>query len=198
MTREELINFEDSIVELFEAGKVPYPIHFSGGNEDQLIGIFKEINRCDWVFSTWRSHYHYLLHGGDPEKLRKMILDGDGIHISDKSINFYASAIVGGCPPIAAGVAMALKRKGNENHVWCFVGDGGEEEGSFYESVRFVDTHDLPCTFIIEDNNLAVDTPKEVRQPRGCLIVWPSCVRRYTYVRKWPHVQTGKFVKEYM
>ena len=40
MTKSELISFEDHIVDLFEAGKLPYPIHFSGGNEDQLIEIF--------------------------------------------------------------------------------------------------------------------------------------------------------------
>lgn len=198
LTKQELIAFEDSMVDLFESGNVPYPIHFSGGNEDQLISIFKDIKPEDWVFSTWRSHYHYLLKGGDPDKLKDIVLRGDSIHVSDKSINFYASAIVGGCPPIAAGVAMSIKMSGKNGHVWCFVGDGGEEEGSFYEAVRFVDTNELPCTFVIEDNGLSVETPKPVREPRECSIVWPRCVIRYFYVRKWPHVQTGKFVKEYM
>lgn len=198
MNKEKLISFEDSIVDLFESGKIPYPIHFSGGNEDQLIEIFKNIRPEDWVFSTWRSHYHYLLKGGSPQKLKEMILRGDSLHVNDKSINFFTSAIVGGCPPIAAGVAYALKLKKSTAKVYCFIGDGAEAQGSFYEAVRYVDTNELPCNFIIEDNNLSVDTPKEVREPKNCSIQWPPCVSRYYYVRKWPHVQTGRMVKEYM
>jgi pyruvate dehydrogenase E1 component alpha subunit len=198
MNKQGLIAFEDNIVELFEQGKIPYPIHFSGGNEEQLIEIFKEIKPGDWVFSTWRSHYHYLLAGGNPTKLEEIIVRGDSLHVNSKAINFMSSAIVGGCPTIAAGVAMGLKLHGSTSRVWCFIGDGAEAQGAFYEAVRYVDTNELPCIFIIEDNNLSVDTPKEIREPRQSQIVWPPCVRRYYYVRKWPHVQTGKMVKEYM
>ena len=39
-------------------GKSENSIHLSNGNEKQLIEIFKKIGVGDWVFSTWRSHYH--------------------------------------------------------------------------------------------------------------------------------------------
>ncbi len=58
-----LIQFERKMADHWEAGKVRGPIHLSGGNEDELIEIFKYIKPTDWVFSTWRSHYHALLHG---------------------------------------------------------------------------------------------------------------------------------------
>ena len=41
-------------------------------NEIQLIKIFKYIDKNDWVFSSWRNHYHALLHGFDPEELPKL------------------------------------------------------------------------------------------------------------------------------
>ena len=73
MTKEKLVNFEKEIAKLFEAGKIPYPVHFCGGNENQLIRIFKKIKKGDYIFSTHRSHYHYLLAGGSTESLKKRL-----------------------------------------------------------------------------------------------------------------------------
>ena len=36
-----------------------------------LIKIFKNIKSDDWVFSTWRNHYHALLKGIPKELLKK-------------------------------------------------------------------------------------------------------------------------------
>jgi len=191
--KEELIEFEKRMAQRWNNAEIPYYIHLSGGNEEPLIQIFREIKKGDYIFSTHRSHYHYLLAGGSPEKLEKMILEGRGMHIIDKELNFISTAIVSGGPPIAAGVALALKRKKSKNSVWCFVGDAAEDEGHFYEAIRYVDGHNLPCTFIIEDNNRSVETPK-IERYGNSEIKWPSCVRRYNYLPIWPHAGTGKFV----
>ena len=61
MNKNDLINFELEIKELYEKGKIRAPIHLSGNNENQLISIFKKIKKNDWVLSTWRNHYHALL-----------------------------------------------------------------------------------------------------------------------------------------
>ncbi len=187
---DTLIQFEKRIVELFEAGKIPYPIHLSGGNEDQLIEIFKKINSGDYIFSNHRSHYHYILAGGALEKLEKFIREGHSMHIFDKKINFLSSAILAGTTSIAAGVALALQKRRSIKKVWCFLGDGAEDEGHFYESVRFVSGKKLPCTFIIEDNDRSVETPKSERYGDTDM-AWPDCVIKYSYKPKYPHVGTG-------
>ena len=193
ITKKELIEFEEKIANLWEAGKIPYPVHLTGGNENQLIKIFRKIKKEDYLFSTHRSHYHYLLAGGSTKKLERMIMEGDSMHVFDKKLNFLTSSIVAGTPAIAAGVALALKRKKSKNHVWCFVGDGAEDEGHFYEAVRYVDGHNLPCIFILEDNNRSVATPKKERYNYSN-IEWPKCVIRYCYKSTVPHVGTGKWV----
>jgi TPP-dependent pyruvate/acetoin dehydrogenase alpha subunit len=190
---KELIDFEDSIRGLWESAKIPYPVHFSGGNERQLITLFRDIHEGDYVLSTHRGHYHYLLAGGSPKKLEEMITRGDSMHLFDKTINFMTSSIVAGMPGVAAGIARALKEKNKPERVWCFIGDGAEDEGHFYEAVRYVDGHGLPCTFVIEDNNRSVETPKDERYGRSS-IEWPSCVIRYEYAAKYPHVGTGRFI----
>jgi len=191
---ESLIRFENEIKVLFEQAKIPYPVHLCGGNEKQLIEIFKNIKKEDYKFSNHRSHYHYLLSGGSQEALKDKIMRGKSMYIFDRKLNFYTSVIMGGIPAIAAGVALALKRKKSTSHVWCFVGDGAEDEGHFYEAARYVEGHDLPCTFIIEDNEYSVDTPKEARYGINSEIKWGKHVIRYYYKRVYPHYGIGKWV----
>ena len=97
-TSQDLIDFEDDIISHWENGEITGPIHLSNGNEEQLIKIFNKIGVEDWVFSTWRSHYHALLHGVEPSVLKQKILDGKSITIVDKECKFYSSAIVTGKP----------------------------------------------------------------------------------------------------
>lgn len=191
ITKQELIEFEKRIARRYDDGDFPYLVHLCGGNEDRLIEIFEDAKPGDWFFSTHRSHYHYLLAGGSPERLEYLIEDGRSMFVFDSKLNFYTSSIVCAVPSIAAGVAWALKRSGSENRVWCFVGDGAEDEGHFCEAVRYVDGWDLPCTFIIEDNDRSVSASKAVRWGTDRVPSWPSCVVRYSYKPTWPHGGTG-------
>lgn len=190
MSKKDLIDFEKGIADRFDNGELPYLVHLNGGNEDILIDIFNYISEGDYVFSTHRSHYHYLLSGGSPDDLEKKILDGKSMFVFNRSLNFYSSSIVAATPSIAAGVARALKSKGSNKRVWCFIGDGAEDEGHFYEAVRYVDGWDLPCTFVIEDNDRSVSATKKER--RGLSeFVWPKCVLYYSYVPEYPHSGSG-------
>ena len=196
-TKEELIKFEDGIYDLFEAGDLPYLVHLCGGNEDQLIDIFADIKEGDYIYSSHRTHYHYLLAGGDADALKDRIKRGDSMFVFDRKRNFLSSAILAGCAGMAAGTALSFRMQGKDQHVWCFIGDGAEDEGHFYEAVAFVSGWDLPCTFIIEDNDRQVDTTKKERRGKNTVIDWPSCVVRYHYTPTYPHASTGsgKMVK---
>jgi len=190
MNKKDLIKFENDIKETFRQGKLPFLIHFSGGNEKELIKIFKNISENDYVFSTHRSHYHYLLKGGSQKKLKEKICNGNSMFIFDKKLKFFTSSILAGTTGIAAGVALAIKLKGGKQKVWCFLGDGAEDQGHFYEAVRYVDNLDLPCKFIIEDNDRSVESTKEMRSAKRT-IKWPNCVIRYTYKSTYPHGGPG-------
>ena len=197
LTRNDLLKFEEKMKGLWEDGRLPYMVHFSGGNEDQLIDIFKEVKEDDWVFSSHRSHYHYLLKGGSPERLEKLISSGHSVQILDKNLNFYSSGIVAGCPGIATGVALGLKKRNSPAKVWCFVGDGAEDEGHFYEAVRYTEGWDLPCTFVIEDNNRSIETPKPERYGSSEMNWNPKVVRRYNYSPTYPHTGTGGWIESF-
>jgi TPP-dependent pyruvate/acetoin dehydrogenase alpha subunit len=187
-----LVQFERKMADHWESGKVRGPIHLSGGNEDELIEIFKRIKKTDWVFSTWRSHYHALLKGVPSEWLEQEILEGRSITIINKEENFYSSGIVAGIIPIAVGVAISNKRNGNYDIVWCFVGDMTFDTGTFMENYKYAKNFDLPIKFVVEDNGVSTNTPtietwnKKSEIPKD--IIW------YEYEKQWPHYGTGKWV----
>ena len=191
-TPEKLIRFEERIVEHWEAGKIRGPIHLSNGNEEQLIEIFKRVSENDWVFSTWRSHYHWLLKGISADYAEALILDGKSITLCDIDDKFYASAIVGGTLSIALGVAMGIKQKGSDEKVFVFVGDMSFESGIFYEVHKYARNFDLPIVFVVEDNAVSTYTPTEATWNTKREI--PSDVIHYTYKSKYPHYGSGKWV----
>lgn len=189
-TAQELINFENRISELYLDNKLPFLFHLSGGNEEHLIEIFKEINEGDYVLSSHRNHYHALLHGISPEVLEDRIRNGRSMFIYDRSKNFFCSAIIGGTPAIAAGIAWALKRKGSKQKVWCFIGDGTEDNGHTYEAIRYVDGFGLPCKFIIENNNRSVEATNDQRWGKKANYEWnSSSVIKYNYTCTYPHAR---------
>ena len=192
-SKQDLINFEDDIISHWERGEITGPIHLSNGNEQELIRIFTKIGIEDWVFSTWRSHYHGLLHGIDPETLKQKILDGKSITIVDKECKFYSSAIVTGTLPIALGVAKALKLQGSPNKVWVFLGDMAFESGIFYEVHKYARNYDLPLHFVVEDNGVSTNTPT-LDTWGGIQREIPKDVIYYKYESKYPHYGTGKWV----
>jgi pyruvate dehydrogenase E1 component alpha subunit len=189
---EELIHFENKIVESWEAGKIQGPVHLSGGNEKHLIEIFKRISENDWVFSTWRSHYHALLKGVSPNWLESEILDGRSISIINREKKFYSSAIVGGIIPIATGVAMSNRRDNKNEIVWCFIGDMTFETGTFMENYKYIKNFDLPVRFVVEDNGVSTNTP--TIKTWGKTNEIPIDVVYYKYEKHWPHYGTGKWV----
>jgi len=189
---EELIQFENDIVQKWEDGKIRGPIHLSNGNEEQLIEVFKRISKNDWVFSTWRSHYHALLKGISPQWITDEILNGKSITLCKIDEKFYSSAIVGGTLSIALGVAMGIKEKGSDEKVWVFVGDMSFESGIFYEVHKYARNFDLPVYFIVEDNAVSTYTPTEATWNTKKDI--PSDVIHYEYKSKYPHYGSGKWV----
>ena len=193
-TAETLKAYEAKIAELFNTGTIRAPVHLSDGNEAPLIEIFSKVQMEDWVFCSWRSHYQCLLKGVNPDVLESAILAGRSIALCFPEVNLYSSAIVGGQIPLAVGAALSLKLKNSDAKVWCFIGDMTSETGMAQTAIRYSEKHDLPITFIVEDNGISVLT--ETRK------VWNSVtlrfeelqsakVQNYKYNSRYPHAGAG-------
>jgi pyruvate dehydrogenase E1 component alpha subunit len=163
MSKEQLINFEEEIGAMFNQAKIRAPIHLYHGNEEQIYRVFEKVKSNDWICCTWRNHYQALLKGVPSDLLIEKIVEGKSMVMNLPEYKFICSSIVGGIPSIATGLALAAKLKNSNEHVWCWTGDMSAETGAWSEAYRYSVAHDLPITFVVEDNELSVLTPtKEV------------------------------------
>ena len=193
LTKEQLVDFETDIANCFNNAMIKAPVHLYDGNEEQMINIFKNVESEDWIFCSWRSHYQCLLKGVPQEQLKQDILDGKSITLCYPEYNIYSSAIVTGNIPIATGVALDIKRKGGTNHVWCFVGDMTSETGTFFENWKYAVNHDLPITYVIENNGKSVctETNKVWNTNELYFAKETRKIIYYEYQTKYPHAGAG-------
>ena len=201
LTKEELIEFEIEIAACFDDAQIRAPVHLYNDNEEQIIEIFKKhnIGPEDWVLCSWRSHYQCLLKGVPPEELKEAILQGRSISLCFKEYRILSSGIVTGALPIATGIALDIKRKGDTNKVYCFMGDMTSETGIAHECIKYARNHELPIHFIVEDNGKSVCTDTRATWNQEKLTyegVNDEYVTYYKYaLDKYPHAGAGKRVQ---
>lgn len=209
-TPESLIQFERKVAAAFEAKQIHAPVHLCSDEQAApLIDIFKDVRPEDWVFCTWRSHFHALLKGMPEDELFAQIVAGRSMFVMSRERRVVSSAIVGGILPVALGVAMGIKedfrRATVEDRkecrfasyqipmVWVFVGDMARTTGLFKETVRYSRGHRLPIRFIVENNGMSTNaSTDETWGPQWNQQPWP---KEYQYTRNWPHVGTGTRVR---
>jgi len=157
---------EETIESQYHEDRMKTPVHLYIGQEAISAGVCAHLRDDDPIFTTYRSHGQYLSKGGD---LKRMIAElhcketgcskgrGGSMHLIDLSAgHFGSSAIVGGCLPIATGMAFAKQAQGSDAVTVAFFGDGATEEGIFYESVNYAMLKKLPVVFVLENNEWAV------------------------------------------
>ena len=209
LTRAEILAFQDDIRERFLRAEIRHPIHLCDPNQlDYLLPIFEQIEPQDWLFTSYRGIYHWLLKGVPPQTLLAYILEHGTMGFCDKERRIVSSAIVGGCLPVAVGVAMGLDRQqkgglssADNSGVWCFVGDMAAQTGGFHEATKYAITHGLPVKWIIEDNGLSTNTPtlavwglRESGTIADFLVEANKVVALRQYRRNVPHVGAGAWV----
>lgn len=58
--------------------------------------------------------------------------------------------------PHAAGIAYAVKHRGEDAVVACWFGEGATSEGAWHEGLNFAGVHRLPVVFVCENNHYAI------------------------------------------
>jgi pyruvate dehydrogenase E1 component alpha subunit len=194
----DLIQFEKRVADSFNEAKIKAPVHLYSNNEEQMIEVFKDINRHDWVFCTWRSHYQCLLKGVPENELFNKIYKGSSISLCFPEYKIFSSGIVSGSVPIAVGTALSIKLKGKQETVHCFMGDMTSETGIAHECIKYSKNYNLPIRFIIEDNEISVCT--DTRKTWGTdLLTYENVddpmIVYYKYKNTYPHAGAGTRVQ---
>lgn len=171
---------EETLAELYPAGEMRTPTHFSIGQEAVAVGVCGALRRDDVVYSGHRCHAHYLAKGGD---LHGMVAElygretgcargrGGSVHLNDPDVGVIASsAILGQTMAVAVGTALAFTMDGRDQLAVTFFGDGTVEEGIFHETLNFAVMRRTPVLFVCENNGFSTHTRLEVRQPASVSI----------------------------
>lgn len=166
---------EEKIAELYPEQEMRCPVHLCIGQEAIAVGVCVNLLKKDYLFSSHRSHGHYLAKGGDLKQMLAEIYGkatgcskgkGGSMHLVDLSVGILGTTpIVAGIIPIATGAAFGTKMKEEDNVTAVFFGDAATEEGVFFESLNFASLKKLPVLFICENNFFSVYSPLSVRQP---------------------------------
>jgi pyruvate dehydrogenase E1 component alpha subunit len=166
--------FEEKCVELYSAEKIRGFLHVYIGEEAVATGVLEVLDRDDSVVTTYREHGHALLRGVSAERVMAEMYGkvdgcsrgrGGSMHLFDKQTRFFGgNAIVGGGIPLAVGIALADKLRGDRNVTACFFGDGAVAEGEFHESMNLAALWRLPVLFCCENNLYAMGTAIERAQ----------------------------------
>jgi acetoin:2,6-dichlorophenolindophenol oxidoreductase subunit alpha len=167
MTRIRLV--EERIGELVAGGEIICPCHLYIGQEVVAAGVSAHLRPDDFVFSTHRSHGHYLAKGGDLKAMMAELFGrrtgcsrgkGGSMHLVAPEVGYPgSSAIVAGSIPLAVGAALGFQLRRVDLVAVAFFGDGAACEGAFYESLNFAALKKLPVVFVCENNFYSTHMP---------------------------------------
>lgn len=160
--------FEERVKFLFLEGIMPGTIHQCQGQEACAVGVCAALNADDVITSTHRPDGHCIAKGLDVASMMAELFGkatgcckgkGGSMHMGDLSKGIVpAVAIVGGGLPIATGIALSFKMRGQKRVAAAFMGDGATNEGTFHESLNMASVWDLPALFVVENNLYAAST----------------------------------------
>ena len=161
--------FEERVAELISKKEIICPCHLYIGEEAVATGVCATLRKDDLVFSTHRSHGHYIAKGGNIKSLMAELYckatgcskgRGGSMHIASSEIGLPgSSAIVAGTIPLAVGGALAFSIQKKDNVSVAFFGDGATNEGVFYESLNIASLKKLPIIFVCENNLYSTHLP---------------------------------------
>jgi acetoin:2,6-dichlorophenolindophenol oxidoreductase subunit alpha len=161
-------DFENAVHEEFSAGNIPGFVHLYAGEEASAVGMCMHLEDRDVIASTHRGHGHCIAKGCDERAMMSEIFGradglcggkGGSMHIADLAKGMMgANGIVGGGPPLICGAALSAKTLKTGGVAVAFVGDGGSNQGTTFESLNLARIWDLPAIFVVEDNGYAEST----------------------------------------
>ncbi len=160
--------FEEKCYELYTQEKIRGFLHLYDGEEAVAVGVSAALEERDRVVSTYREHGHALARGMSMESALAEMYGkatgcaggrGGSMHLFDAETNLYGgNAIVGGGLPLAVGLGLGDRMRGEDRVTVCFFGDGALAEGEFHESMNLAALWKLPVLFVLENNLYAMGT----------------------------------------
>ena len=161
---------DDRMHMLVKQGRAPF-VGSSRGHEGIQVACSASIGPDDWLVPHYRALANAIVRGLTMKEWMLAVfakaadpLSGGrnlpgGCYSYRKLKIAPVSQVVASWIPKAAGIAYAIKLKGEDSVVLCTFGDGATSMGEFHEGVNFAAVHKLPVVFVCENNSYAISVP---------------------------------------
>ncbi len=162
---------EERSAVLYQEGKIGGFLHLYIGQEAVGTGILSVRRPEDRVITAYRDHGIAISCGISARAVMAELLGkatgtskgkGGSMHLADVGKNFWGGhAIVGAHLPLAAGMALADRYRGQNAVTLCFFGDGATNIGYFHEALNLSMLWHLPVLWVCENNQYGMGTSVE-------------------------------------
>ncbi len=165
--------FDNAMIRLYRQGRAFGGVYSQIGNEATAVGASYALDRTrDVIFPMHRDIGMHFVFGASLDQLMLNFLarqgsqmrgtDGTG-HYADPALRIYGNiSHLAAMMPVAAGFALAARIRKQDIVVLTTIGDGGSNVGEFHEAMNFAAVQKLPLIVIIENNQYAYSTPREL------------------------------------
>ncbi|WP_391208288.1 pyruvate dehydrogenase (acetyl-transferring) E1 component subunit alpha [Psychrobacillus sp. L4] len=150
-------------ISLNRQGRLGFYAPTAGQEASQLASQFA-LEKEDFILPGYRDVPQIVWHG---LPLWQAFLFSRGHFMGNQipeGVNVFPPQIIIGAQFIqAAGVALGMQKRGKKAIAITYTGDGGSSQGDFYEGINFAGAFRVPAVFIVQNNQYAISTPRELQ-----------------------------------
>jgi TPP-dependent pyruvate/acetoin dehydrogenase alpha subunit len=160
---------EDRMVSMYRQGEMLGSVYTGHWHEAIAVGTAAALRPDDFLCPIHRDLGAHLWRGMEPWQVMASFLgkatsptggrDGT-LHYGRLDLGIYnLPSHIPDNYPVAIGGAFAFKYRGEDRVALAYCGDGSTSRGDFHEAVNIAAVQDLPCIFVVENNQFAYSTP---------------------------------------
>ncbi len=171
---------EDRAIKLYYQGRIPGAYFTGWGHEAIAVGATYALGPADLLAPMHRDLAAYLMRGIPARRVFAQFLDREGgltrgrdgnIHMGDPRLGILPFiSHMAASVPVAAGMALACRQRGQARVVLTFFGDGATSTGAWHEGVNFAAVLRLPVVLVLENNQYAYSTPLDRQTAARALV----------------------------
>src|SRR6201987_3307497 len=164
---------EERAMTLYRQGKVPGSFYDGYGQEAVSAGAAFAMAPEDRLCILHRDLAAHIIRGVTPARILGQYLGRDSGVTRGRDGNVHFGGRRLGCAgmvsmlpdmmPVAAGMSMAFKLRGERRCALTWVGDGATSRGDFHEAMNWAAVQRLPVIFVLENNQYAYSTPLDLQ-----------------------------------
>lgn len=134
------------------------------GQEAAQIGSAYALEEKDWVVPAFRELGAWLIKEVPLKNIYLYWYGNEwGSHIPEGINILPVNVPIGSQFQHATGIALANNIKGEDSVAMTYIGDGGTSHGDFHEALNFAAVYNAPVVFIIQNNQYAISTPRDIQ-----------------------------------